>query len=54
MDFSNIESIKQAGFVGFKTINDLFIDWNTIQHSLPLVTRDKHFEHIKSVETIYW
>lgn len=30
MDFSSIESIKQNGFVGFKTINDLFIDCSII------------------------
>lgn len=34
--------------------NDIWIAATAIQHSLPLVTRDKHFEHIKSVETIYW
>lgn len=30
MSYSNIEEIKQAGFLGFKKMSDLFYDFNVI------------------------
>jgi len=34
--------------------NDIWIAASAMQHSLPLVTRDAHFEEIEHLELVRW
>jgi predicted nucleic acid-binding protein len=34
--------------------NDLWIAALCVEHSLPLLSRDRHFDHVKSVQRLVW